>query len=541
MAFIMSWDVRGGGVSGGDAAVALAGFRREFHSCLEARADALFELCDAVLCAGGRVSDLARLSLVPEFRRGHGALYDALGAGEVAFGRLRAAVSGLPLPAWADGGIRLAVDVSGWLRPDAAASPGRMFCHVHGRGRSAGQMVPGWPYSLVSALGPGASSWQVLLDAVRIGPDDDAADVTAAQLREVAQRLIAAGRWRPGDPDVIIVMDAGYDPVRLAWLLADLPVTVVGRLRAGRVFYPPAPPRDPSVPGRAPKHTGTPVRCADAQGGDGAAVRAQAATGDGPAAVTAWHRMHHKLIRARGAWSAHPPGQELPVVEGTLIRLAPARGKGMWLWASEPAAGPERTARLWQAYLRRFDIEHCFRFLKQHLGWTAPMLRGPEAADRWTWLVIAAWNQLWLARPLAAAARLPWQPAVPPGEMTPGRVRAAFRCARAAAGTPASAPKAASPGPGRPKGSKNKHKAPRQPVGKRNRRHPKRTAKTAAGLNDKAGCTQRSIIVSFARTAAHFLLLSDRHRPRLLYPEAVSCSAVAWRRSREAAERWCGV
>ena len=527
MAFIMSWDVRGGGVSGGDAAVALAGFRREFHSCLEARADALFELCDAVLCAGGRVSDLARLSLVPEFRRGHGALYDALGAGEVAFGRLRAAVSGLPLPAWADGGIRLAVDVSGWLRPDAAASPGRMFCHVHGRGRNAGQMVPGWPYSLVSALGPGASSWQVLLDAVRIGPDDDAADVTAAQLREVAQRLIAAGRWRPGDPDVIIVMDAGYDPVRLAWLLADLPVTVVGRLRAGRVFYPPAPPRDPSVPGRAPKHTGTPVRCADAQGGDGAAVRAQAATGDGPAAVTAWHRMHHKLIRARGAWSAHPPGQELPVVEGTLIRLAPARGKGMWLWASEPAAGPERTARLWQAYLRRFDIEHCFRFLKQHLGWTAPMLRGPEAADRWTWLVIAAWNQLWLARPLAAAARLPWQPAVPPGEMTPGRVRAAFRCARAAAGTPASAPKAASPGPGRPKGSKNKHKAPRQPVGKRNRRHPKRTAKTAAGLNDKPGCIQRSIILPLDRSADRFLLLSEA-TARAAVDEIAGLTAPRW-------------
>jgi hypothetical protein len=324
----------------------------------------------------------------------------------------------------------------------------------------------------VSALGPGASSWQVLLDAVRIGPGDDATDVTAAQLREVTERLIAAGRWHPGAPDMIIVMDAGYDPARLAWLLRDLPVTVAGRLRAGRVLYPPAPPRDPSVPGRAPKHTGTPVKCADAQGSDGAAVKGEAATSLGPATVTAWHRMHPKLIRARGSWSAHPPQEELPVVEGTLIRLAPARGKGMWLWASDPAAGPERTARLWQAYLRRFDIEHAFRFLKQQLGWTAPLLRGPEAADRWTWLLIAAWDQLWLARGLAAAVRLPWQAAVPAAEMTPGRVRAAFRCVRAAAGTPASAPKPASPGPGRPQGSKNKRKAPRQPVGKRNHKYP---------------------------------------------------------------------
>ena len=197
--------------------------------------------------------------------------------------------------------------------------------------------------------------------------------------------------------------------------------------------------------------------------------------------MTAWHRMHPKLVRARGSWSAHPPDEELPLVEGTLIRLAPARGKHMWLWASDPAADAERTARLWQAYLRRFDIEHCFRFLKRHLGWTAPLLRDPQAADRWTWLVIAAWNQLWLARGLAAAVRLPWQPAVPAGQMTPGRVRAAFRSVRATAGTPASAPKPARPGPGRPKGSKNKHKAPRQPVGKRNRKYPKRTSKTTTG------------------------------------------------------------
>jgi hypothetical protein len=459
----------------------LAGFRGELYRCLTRRGDALFGLADAVLCAAGRVTDLARLSLVPEFGRGHGALYDGLNAGEIGFGRLRMAVAGLPLPAWTDGGIRLAVDVSGWLRPDAAASPDRLFCHVHGRGRSTGQMIPGWPYSFVSALGPGASSWQVLLDAVRLGPDDDAAEVTAAQLREVATRLIAAGRWHPGDPDMIIVMDAGYDPARLSWLLADLPVTVVGRLRAGRALYPPAPPRDPSVPGRVPKHTGTPVKCADGTGSDGAAVEGEAATSLGPAAVTAWHRMHPKLIRARGSWSAHPPEEELPLVEGTLIRLAPARGKGMWLWASDPAADAERTTRLWQAYLRRFDIEHCFRFLKRHLGWTVPLLRDPDAADRWTWLVIAAWNQLRLARGLAAAVRLPWQPTVPAGQMTPGRVRAAFRSVRAATGTPANAPKPSRPGPGRPKGSKNKHKAPRHSVGKRNRKRPKTPKRAATG------------------------------------------------------------
>ena len=85
----------------------LSGFRREFYRCLPARADALFELADAVLCADGPVRTLAGLSLVPEHRRGHGALYDAVSHGRIVIGRLRRAPAGLPLPSWPDGQIRL--------------------------------------------------------------------------------------------------------------------------------------------------------------------------------------------------------------------------------------------------------------------------------------------------------------------------------------------------------------------------------------------------------------------------------------------------
>ena len=138
-----------------------------------ARRDALFELGDAVLCGPGRVTDLARLSLVPEFGRGHGALYDALNAGRVEIARLRRAVAGLALPAWPDGRIRLAVDVCSWLRPDAETSPGRLFCHVPGRGKNAGQLVPGWPYSFVAALGPGRVELGAAAGRGAAGPGDD--------------------------------------------------------------------------------------------------------------------------------------------------------------------------------------------------------------------------------------------------------------------------------------------------------------------------------------------------------------------------------
>jgi hypothetical protein len=171
----------------------LARFRSQLYRCLTARGDELFELGDAVLRGDGPVRDLAGLSLVAGHRRGHGAVYDGLNAGRVDVGRLRRATGCLPLPRWPDGRIRLAADVCAWLRPEAVTSPGRLFCHVHGRGRNAGQMIPGWRYPFVAALGPGATSWTAPLDAVRIGPDDDDTEVTAAQLREVAGRLAAAG------------------------------------------------------------------------------------------------------------------------------------------------------------------------------------------------------------------------------------------------------------------------------------------------------------------------------------------------------------
>jgi len=231
----------------------LSRFRRDFHASLTARADELSELADAVLCADGPVRTLAGLSLAPEHRRGHGALYDAVNHGRISIGRLRRSLAGLPLPRAADGRLVLAVDVSSWLRPGAATSPQRLFCHVYGRGKGQAQMIPGWPYSVIAALEPGRTSWTAVLDAVRLGPDDDETAVTAAQVRGVVTRLIAAGHWREGDPAVLVIFDAGYDVTRLAFLLADLPVEVLGRLRSDRVMKLPAPPREPGTMGRVPQ------------------------------------------------------------------------------------------------------------------------------------------------------------------------------------------------------------------------------------------------------------------------------------------------
>jgi hypothetical protein len=460
-------------------------FRQELYTSLTARADALFELTDAVLCADGPVRSLVDLTVVAEHRRGHGAMYDALNAGRVEPARLRRALASLPLPRAADGRIVLAVDVSPWLRPDAPTSGERLFCHVHGRGKGNAQVIPGWPYSFVAALETGRTSWTAVLDAVRFGPADDATAVTATQLRDVVDRLITAGHWKPGDPNMVIVADTGYDITRLAHLLADLPVELVGRLRCDRVLRLPKPPRLPGTSGRPPKHGPEIALDRPATWPTPQHTTSTETTRYGTAVATSWDRVHPRLTR-RGCWIDHDG--ELPVIEGTLIRLqvdhlpGDRNPKPVWLWTSATGATAADVDRWWQAFLRRFDLEHTFRLFKQTLGWTAPKIRTPAAGDRWTWLLIAAHTQLRLARLLVADLRRPWEKPAGPDRLTPARVRRGFRNIRPTTLLPTRAPKPSRPGPGRPPGSRNRHPATSHDVGKTVKRD-----RTVTARQERAG------------------------------------------------------
>jgi hypothetical protein len=463
--------------------VALRGFRREVYSCMTRRPDALFEVGEALVCGDGPVRSLVGLSLALEHQRGHGGMYDAINHGRLDVARLRRVLAGTVIPRM-DGQIVLAVDISPWLRPRAETSAARSFCYVHGRSRDDGRMVLGWPYSVVAALENGRTSWVAVLDAIRLRPGDDITTITAGQLREVVERLIEAGHRRPGDPPIQIVMDAGYDVIRLTFLLQDLPVTLTGRIRSDRIMLAPTPPRGRGKWGRPAQH-GPAMALARPDTHPTPDHHDQTtSTRCGTITATAWNRYHPRLTR-RGPWATHPGGPygPLPLIEGTVIRVQAHHLPGgnhtptpIWLWTSAPDADPDQITQTWRAYLRRFDLEHTFRLFKQTLGWTTPKLRDPDSADRWTWLVIITHTQLRLARCLISDLRHPWERPCQPERLTPARVRRAFRYLRPKAGQPASAPKPSRPGPGRPPGTPNRHRAPRHTVGKT----PKPTPQPAA-------------------------------------------------------------
>src|SRR5260370_25757626 len=147
----------------------------------------------------------------------------------------------------------------------------------------------------------------------------------------------------------------------------------------------------------------------------------------GTVRVRAWTGLHPKT---HGLHAKRDARGRRPIVRGTLLLVEVSRlpqqthePQALWLWWHTPQ-DPESIPNLdqaWRAYVRRFDVEHTFRFLKQTLNWTIPRLRHPEQADRWTWLGVLAYTQLRLSRPLAGDKPLPWPRAQPPGHLTPKR------------------------------------------------------------------------------------------------------------------------
>ena len=469
---VLMMPCRGGQEQGNGAGGRLAelvGFRERVYGCFRRRADCLFELVDAVLCAQGRVESLVELSMQPAFRRGHGALYDAVACGEIDTEQLARAVTGAWKPS-DDGPLKFVIDVSAWHRPYAECSAQRHLCNTSCACGNRSGTVAGWPYSVCAGLEWGRSSWSAPLDARRLDLADDATEVTAAQVADVTPRCASLGLLRER-PAPLFIFDSGYDLTRLAYLTGQRGpgVQILGRIRRNRCLLRRSGAQGAEAMGRPAKH-GERFDIADPatwHGPDQHVTRGSERYGQ--VTVSAWHSLHQKLARQH-AWLEHPG--VLPDVAGTVIRIQVERLPGdrepedLWLWHHAPDGTAFDLDLLWMAYLRRFDIEHTFRFFKQVLGWTCPRIATPAQGDRWTWLIIAAYTQLRLARDLGADLRHPWHRAARPGALpTPGQIRRGFPTLARKIGTPAGRPKPANAGPGRPKGT-TRPPRPRHPAGR---------------------------------------------------------------------------
>jgi hypothetical protein len=278
--------------------------------------------------------------------------------------------------------------------------------------------------------------------------------VAAEQIRSWLQHAppTPAGAALP-----IFSFDAGYDSVQVSLALADEPACLLVRLRAGRCFS-----ADPmyQLPTGRPRRHGAKFVCDDPTTWP-APTEAWSTEDpeDGHVQLQTWSGLH-PIPQQHAERGTRPQPHARPLVRGTLIRLEVDHlprpttvPQPLWFWWWGPV--PPHLAEVWQAYVARFSIEHPLRFFKQTLKGTTPKLRRPEAADRWTWVLLLAYVQLRLARDLVADVRLPWQRPLPPPRRTPARVRRAFSALLTTLGSPANAPKPCGRSPGRPKGKRS--------------------------------------------------------------------------------------
>ena len=432
---------------------AIRAFRRSFYECLHRRKDAFFELADAILAADGAAPSPAHLSLQASHRRGWGSLYAALDRGQIDAEAMRGLLVSHPLAGSGTTTPVYAVDVSVWDRCDAETSPERGF-YYHPSRHSAGQpIVAGWAYQFVARLNFVRESWTAPVDVERVRPAQDTNVVAASQVGALLDRL------EEGEAVPLFVFDAGYDPVKLQRALEESPCQILVRLRAGRRFYGDPKLCDPPAHVGRPRRHGPKMKCNDpGTWPEPTAEHHCEDAGYGSVRVRAWAELHPKVQNHAGRGSRGP----LPIAVGTLILVEVERlprgerrrePKVLWLWWHGPEGTAPDLGLVWRSYVRRFDLEHTFRFLKQGMGWTTPRVRHPEQADRWTWLVVAAYTQLRLARARVADLRLPWERRYDAGRLTPVRVHRAVSSLLMHLGTPAKAPKPCGRSPGRPKGS----------------------------------------------------------------------------------------
>ena len=409
-----------GSVINPKALATLRSFRQELYDDLGLRQDSLFELVDAVLTAPERRT-LVRLSLCPCFRRRWPSTCDALADGTLDVGGLRALFQAhVPLPGPGERPL-WALDGTHWPRPGAATSPARTWEHRPLPGKPQQGVVPAWAYQWLVQVPELEGSWVLPLDVQRRGPT--AGTPTQVAIRQIAQ--VRAGQ-APDTPRPVVALDSAHDVGQLAQ--AHLDADLVVRLAKNRVFR--RAPGPYSGRGRPHKH-GPRFKLQDAHT-HGRADRSASLEHPvyGTVSVDAWTELHVQDAAAAPFTVVRVQVEQLP---------RHGRPAPLWLaWIGGPL--PDDLHQVWRWYLGRFTVEHAFRFAKQSLGWTTVRLRHPAAADRWTWLVATAFWQLWLARPVVADQRLPWERPLPAERLTPGRVRRAFAGLLATLATPAQTP-----------------------------------------------------------------------------------------------------
>jgi hypothetical protein len=352
----------------------------------------------------------------------------------------------------------LAGDRTFWPRQDAVTLKERIFDH-DSRQRSA----VGQSYSTLAWIAEESGSWSLPLRHERISSFETPGKRAAFQLQQVTRQL----ERRP-----LAVYDRGYGNASFVNQTAAVEADLLLRLAANRcVFGAP-----PAYGGRgAPRKHGVKFKFKDPMTWTEAVETIKVDDSKyGQVQLMRWSNFHFKQSPKRG----------MEIIRVEVLEPVGRKRKFQVLWLAWLGQDMPALQVLWRIYLRRFALEHWYRFAKQRLHWTQPQLSSSQALERWSLLVVLMSWQLWLARKECMDAPLPWQS--PQDKLAPGRIAQGFACILARIGTPAKVPKPRGKSPGRTTGFCPSPRTHYPTVKKRARKRkqsekvPKSTSTTAA-------------------------------------------------------------
>jgi len=431
--------------------------RQQIYDTFERGADALFNVCDALL-SESHARSLPELSYSPFFERQWSSLYQALSNGMIDEVKLQAVwvkalLSDIPVAQT----VWMSIDASPIPRPEAKTSEDRGIIHVSNLPRASKPISVGWQYSSLMLLPHEPSSWVGILDQQRIETRQTAIQVAITQLQRVVPLI---------DHPIVLVADRWYATGDFLHACQQLGIQVLIRLKCNRKLY--RSPKRTSPKGRPPL--------------DGPLFQASRPESLWGVEAVLMSRDEHGKTVTVARWNGLHFRQARDVdVCVFSVRRQGAKGskrdpRESWFVCLGGQSTIVALDQVPTIYGRRFSQEHGYRYLKQSLLWTRVHVHTPEQFERWSLVVSIVMNQLSLARSLGQATYRPWE--ARQRAATPQQVRRMMASILWQVGTPTRPCQRRGKSPGRALGFRPK-RAMRYDVVIKKQKEPKKAAKSS--------------------------------------------------------------
>ena len=428
-------------------------FREQLFSCFGYRADATMNLVDS-LSGNINAQSIVQLSMNPAFERRYGSVRDAISnfdADPAQHDRIEQhLIKYCSRPTQARPFRLLVVDCTAAPRKYSKTLEDKGVVHAPNVVPGNKPITVGHQYSIVGFLPEQNTEnanipWMLPLSVQRVATSANGIDVAIEQFKKVLPAF--------NKELTVNVGDTAYSNPKFIHAAAEHEaLVIISRLHSNRNFNRKAKPKKL-------KETKRRERGHELWYGEEFKLKDEATCGTPDdtisvpfktrkgkqftAHIKSWHDI---LMRQKNGM----PMNEYPF---TVVRITimdeqnnQVYKRPMWLMVAGKRRHELTAMQIWQSYIRRYDIEHFFKFGKSRL--LMDKFQTPEVAREESWWLIAciAYAQLYMARELANNLPTPWEKYLPQMKnnatvKSARQVQKSFATITSNIGTPASAPK----------------------------------------------------------------------------------------------------